>query len=294
MKKIFLFLSTGRCGTQWIADTFARVYEDVADVTHEPIDAHYRPRDFLRTYERFDDMLAIDAVKRHLERVEKTIESRTYIETGWPVYAAIPLYIETFGADAVGIVRVPRHPVHVAASFVTHGFWHGRADEFATHGVLDPWAPGVAMSEYSARWKGMSAYEKCLYWWAELHLYGTELREHYPTVSFHDIKFEDLFRPGDASLPEMVSFLGLPDRGVADAIGQRVDQHRRRGGGFDWWEIFDHPKVLAVAESLGYNVKWNTASELDARYARPLSTRLRPYLWPLQWARARARAFVRR
>lgn len=172
MPKIFLFLSTGRCGTQWIADTLASSYSDLADVTHEPIDCAYHPRDFLRAYESVDDMLALEPVRTHLDRVEKAIESRSYIETGWPVYAAIPLFIKRFGPDAVGIVRIVRHPVDVAASFATHGFWHGRADEFATHGVIDPWAPRVAMPEYAERWKDMSSYEKCLYWWAELHLYG--------------------------------------------------------------------------------------------------------------------------
>jgi len=290
MSRIFLFLSTGRCGTQWLAETLASGFADVADVTHEPIDAAYHPRDFIRAYDRLDDMLELTPIRDHLRRVERTIEDRAYIETGWPVYAAIPLYIKVFGESVVRVVHIPRHPVHVAASFVTHGFWRGRADEFATHGVLDPWAPGVVMTEYASRWPRMTPYEKCLYWWAELQLYGADLKDRYPSLGFHGITFEELFASDGSALRELVDFLELPRRDLGGAVERRIDEHRSRGARFNWWEIYDHPKVLAVAESLGYHVRWSSADELNARYGVSMTERIRRVARPLRRITARVRA----
>lgn len=84
---------------------------------------------------------------------------------------------------------------------------------------------------------------------------------------------------------ELAGFLGLPDRGLEGALDRRVDQHRSGGAQFDWWEIFDHPKIIAVAEALGYPVRWRSSAELNARYGVPRSQRLRR---PLRWARAKA------
>lgn len=267
MPRVFLFLSTGRCGTQWLASALGDLYGDRAEVEHEPLGPDYRPRRFLRSYERLDEMLEVPAIRDHLRRVERTIEERPYIETGWPCYAAVPLFSRIFG-DRLSLVRILRHPVPTAVSLVTHGFWSGRADAYATEAILDPWSEGVVQSDYARRWRDMSPYEKCLFWWTELHLYADELSAGRFEGPFLDIRFEDLFDESGTALDELVSFLGLPSEdSLARATGRRKDDRRRRTNvPFSWREIFDHPGTLAVAERHGYRVRWQDDLSLRERY----------------------------
>src|SRR5690349_283924 len=46
---IVAFLSTGRCGTQWLASGFATYHPDL-EVEHEPIGVLYKPRRYFRCY----------------------------------------------------------------------------------------------------------------------------------------------------------------------------------------------------------------------------------------------------
>src|SRR5947199_1228789 len=108
-----VFLSTGRAGTQWVASVLRANYSDLAVVTHEPIAEAYRPRDFYRRYEDPEAVAAIPEVAAHLDRVCQILQSRDYIETGWPVYAAIPLVVGRFPGRA-RVVHLLRHPVRTA------------------------------------------------------------------------------------------------------------------------------------------------------------------------------------
>ncbi|HVM35635.1 MAG TPA: hypothetical protein VM784_09855 [Actinomycetota bacterium] len=270
-KTLALFVTTGRCGTQWLAENLRDLYSDVADVEHEPIRAQYRCREFFRGYDRTEDMLQVDAIRHHLDEVDAVIgEGNTYIETGWPLFSAVPAFIARFG-DNVRLVHLARHPVPTSISHMVHKTYAGspRVDEYTQLATLDPACGGVFQSELRDRWGVLTPYEKTLFWWTEVNLYAEELRTRYPEVPFHRARSEDLFDPATGAMAALIEFLGLPERGSLEgATTQRVDRwHHRTEDDFDWRLIHAHSAAVEVAQRLGYDLEAVDSDSLNARYS---------------------------
>ena len=259
-------LSTGRCGTQWLADVFGDIYADRLRVEHEPLHDGYCPRRMLGA----GDPLALGEKRArpildHLAGVEKTLETRSYFETGHPVWSSLP-YIARRFAGRVRIVHLTRHPVPTAYSWVTHGVYvppmlqHLPMKEFLT-----PFDDGVRFPEYRKEWAGLTPWEKCLYYWAEVQAHGLAC-ETALNVPWLRVSYESLFE-GDG-LGRLVDFLGLPARdGLAPARDRTVDQHRFLLS--DWAEpgmLRRHARLVEVAERLGYSLGDLNEGALRQRY----------------------------
>jgi hypothetical protein len=272
MKRVFLFLSIGRCGTQWLASHLTSAYADEAAVTHEPIGPFYRPRSFFRAYDRIDDMLLIDEIREHLDEVERITSEWTYIETGWPSYAAMPLFHRRFG-DRLSIVQLVRNPVTTAMSLAAIGAFDGRDDEWHRNAFLDPSVPGVIQGDYASRWPSLTPYEKSLFGWTEIHMYAHELRTRLAGCSFHLVRFEDLFGGRD-ELPKLLRFMELqPVPELLQSAVTPIDAYRSQDPGLpDWRLIYDHPATVTLASSFGYDLDSLDANALRERYEGPLPT----------------------
>jgi hypothetical protein len=273
MRKVVLFISTGRCGTQWITKTFSEVYDDLAIVTHEPIGPNYRPKEFLRAYERMEELRTYPEIDKHLDWVRLIGKNKMYIETGWPCLSAIPLFHEMFGKN-LKLVHLVRHPIFTALSLVIHNFYRPeiRYDKWTKYAQLDPSGPGIVQQTYRERWSSMTPYEKCLFSWTEINLYALELRERFAEVPFFQIKFEDLMRVESGALQELTTFLGLPFReALVMSLETRVDQHhlRRTELDIDWRQVFEHPQTVALAHKLGYTFDGIEDEALQSRYRMP-------------------------
>lgn len=246
------FLSTGRCGTQWLAKHLKESYGDLAAVAHEPLQLGYRPR-ALFGHKDPARIETTDKLRTHLERIERLLVAKHYIECGWQCYAVIPHLARRF-PGRLRIVHLTRHPVSSASSMVTHRYYSNppRQDRLTELLLLSPFDAGVRFTGYQDRWGRMDEYEKCLYFWAEVHAYALEL-EGALGVPWLRLAAEQLFtQPG---LNRLLDFLGLPVRQkISRALGQRVDRHRYQTV-LDWdgAAIAAHPDVMAVARALGYD-----------------------------------------
>ena len=267
--RLVLFLSTGRCGTQWLATNLGDLYPDAAVVTHEPIGPAYRCREFFRAYDRLDDMAAVPEVNRHLDAVAATLARTTYIETGWPVFSAIPLFAERFGT-LLRVVHLTRHPVPTAISHMVHKTYAGspRVDGYTQLAALDPFCPGAFRPHLQSAWETYTPYEKTLFWWTEVHLYAEELQRRRPDLEWHTVRAEDLLQGDIPTLSALCDFLGLPFRAeLSHRTNQRVDQwHHRTDDEFDWRKVLDHPDTVHTARRLGYEVAGVDDGALVARY----------------------------
>ena len=83
MTSALFVLSTGRCGTQWLADVLSATLGDRAEVQHEPLGEDYAPRQMLGAGADPDPELA-DFIDEHLEAIERTLATRDYVECGHP------------------------------------------------------------------------------------------------------------------------------------------------------------------------------------------------------------------
>src|ERR671932_50974 len=109
---VVFFLSAGRCGTQWLAETLRRRYRDP------------------------EAILEVAEVARHLERIAA---APRHVETGWPAFPALPLLAKRF-AGRLRIVHLTRHPVPSAMSHAVHSSCagSGRDDEYTRLATLAP------------------------------------------------------------------------------------------------------------------------------------------------------------
>ena len=259
------FLSTGRCGTQWLQQALAAAYLDEAVVTHEPVRGPYEPRKYLRAYDKLHELLASEQVSRHVTTIRETLKSKTYIETGWPIYPALPLIVDQLDGR-VRIVHLVRHPVYVALSLAAHSLYEARQDWVA--GVaISPFDPGVVQKELADDWASMGAYEKCLFWWTEINLYALELKEVLPGVEFTFVRYEDLFGPDAQPLDDLIKFMGLAHTPALSTLRTyNVDKYPWRSLAADWKLVFRYARTTALAERFGYDFGGVSAPHIEARY----------------------------
>lgn len=257
-------LSSGRCGTQWLEQNLGDAFPDVAQVAHEPLYMDYFPRR-LFGLGRPDPAGETRTVIAHGDRIEGILRWSHFIECGWPAYAAIQYYAERF-RDRIRVVHLVRHPVPTASSMVTHGYYSVPSGHHVTdRALLTPWDEGTLFHEYRARWANLSAFEKCLYFWAELQARALRI-EGELGIPWLRIRYEDLFE-GDA-LDRLLDFLELPRRpAIYEALKQPKDGYRMVSRqGWDPRSVADHPRVIELAKRLGYDALAVDAERIRRRY----------------------------
>lgn len=217
-------VSSGRSGTQWLARNLDDTYADLITVTHEPIFDDYFPREFLVERD-FENIALPSKVARHVDDIERIAQDRPYMECGWLSYGTIRYLAHRF-RDCFRVVHLIRHPVTSASSMIRHKYYspHRLEDSLNEKALLTPFDNGVLFPEYRDRWAAMGEYEKCLYFWAELHALGLNLKEELD-VPWLRISFETLFT--QAAMRKLLNFVALPERNaIFDALGRNEDKYR--------------------------------------------------------------------
>lgn len=130
---------------------------------------------------------------------------------------------------------------------------------------MSPMDPGAALGEYRERWTSMSAYEKCLYYWAEVNGFGLNQQKQLG-IPWLQLRFEDLF--GGQGLDNLLDFLGLPRRpAIFEARTRTVDRFRYLSfDGDTSLSLALHPKIDAIAKELGYNLSTPINTRERQRY----------------------------
>ena len=265
--RLIAFLSAGRCGTQWLTATLRELYPGQVEVEHEPLGPLYRPRRFFRSYAAPAAILEVPEVRRHIARIGRLDH---YIETGWPLFAALPLLAERFG-ESLRVVHLTRHPVPSSLSHLAHGSYAGspRDDAYTQMATLAPSDRNVFQPHYAQRWGELSPYEKCLFWWTEVALFGLEFAERFPKIPLLRVKSEQMLAGDRTTLGRLVSHMGLPaDERWLERTARRVDRWRHRTDReLDPLQVHDHPATLAAAERLGYSISELDLTALRERYS---------------------------
>ncbi|MEA2416665.1 MAG: hypothetical protein QOI58_3322 [Thermoanaerobaculia bacterium] len=266
MTEALFVLSTGRCGTQWLASMFERLGGDSFDVRHEPLGSDYAAREMLAAGDpaRLDPELA-EPVLTHIEEIERVLTTRSYIECGHPAWSSIPNLICRF-PSRVRVVHLVRHPVPTAWSWVTQlAYCPPMAPHLPERVLLSPFDEGVRLQSFRDRWAGMNPYEKALYYWAEVNAFGIET-ESAAAVPWMRIRFEDL--ESQEEIARLIDFAGLNGAAASEAAGIGVVDDYRAHAPF-WCDsglIARHPEVVALAGELGYDPLHFDEAKLRRRY----------------------------
>jgi len=279
-------ITTARSGTQWLATALHDAYPDLLRVEHEPVGYRYRPATNLRDRDALERLLDDPVVAAHLRTIDETLrEGRSYVELGFPAFALYPLLRDRF-TDRLRIVQLARHPVRVAASLVTHRWYAKRGrDDVRDTVAMTPSSSGVLLRGYAGRWSSMTAFERSLFYWYEVHAYGREVGRLCTPNSFAVTRFGVLM-DHQAARERLLAFLGLPDR---EAFHRRsrwtVDRYRHETPEpIDVSLIEAHPPIVALANELGFDLGAVTQEAIDARYREAAADR-----WKRRLRRAQRR-----
>jgi hypothetical protein len=263
---IVMFLSTGRCGTQWLTAGLREVYPDI-EVEHEPIGPLYSARRYFRSYDEPEAILQVPEVRAHVERIKRC---RTlYVETGWPLFAVLPTLARRV-PDQLRIVHLTRHPIPTALSHLAHNSYAGSArdDAYTRLATLGPGDPNVFQPQYADVWAELSPYEKCLFWWTEVNLLGLELPERLECIPLLRVTSERILGGERAELELLLEFMQLDwnDRWLTLA-DRTVDRwHHHTDLDVDPEAIHRHPVSVETARALGYELDDVDIDALRARY----------------------------
>lgn len=263
---VIVFLSTGRCGTQWLTENLRDLYPGIG-VQHEPVGALYSPRRYFRHWTTPEAVLEVPEVARHLGEIES--HDHLYVETGWPVLGALPLMVRRL-PSRLRVVHLTRHPVPTALSHAVHNSYadSARDDPYTRLATLGPTDPHVFQPHYAQRWDELTGYEKCLFWWTEVSLFGLELERLHPEVPFLRIRSEELLTEHSGTITRLLRFMELPwDERWTERTARIVDRwHHHTDQTLDPRLIYRHPLTCRVAEQLGYDVGELDLSALRTRY----------------------------
>lgn len=259
-------LSTGRCGTQWLAEHLPHSYSDRLQVEHEPLHNFYYPRRNLLARTLGDlDAEAAEAILPHVEEIETCLTQRSYLECGHPCWSAILALADRF-RGRIRVIHLVRHPVPTAFSWLTHRAYEPPLLPFLpTKTLLSPFDPGVRLPEYQERWEGLTPFEKCLYYWGEVNLFGLA-QEAALGVPWLRLTYEELFYAD--GLERTLEFLELPPaEPLMAARAESVDRfHSLTPQRPDMNLLGSHPRIIEAARAFGYDAEEIDLAALQRRY----------------------------
>jgi hypothetical protein len=259
------FISTGRCGTQWLARALGTIASDRAEITHEPLHLGYEPRKMLAVGEpELLDSISASRILSHVGHIEDTLQRRSYVECGYPVWSTIPYLARRF-AGHVRVVHLVRHPVPTAYSWIAQqAYCPPLAPHLRVKELLTPFDPGIRFMAFRERWDSLTPYEKSLFYWAEVNAFALRLQEQaqFPWLR---VRFEDLFTL--ETLRELAAFCGIGAVDRAIAVPAPADDFPTRTS---LWSdpalISMHAEVAGLAAALGYDSLAFDERSLRARY----------------------------
>jgi hypothetical protein len=291
MHQICLCLSTGRCGTTYLANVLSAAYGDDFDILHEDVLEHQaKPKRYLWYIDEvnFAELRRDSDVSDYLSRVAARSKERPYIDVGYPCLPLIPLIIATF-PGRVRFLHLVRDPVSVAASMTTLGQYDPKMIRVSHWGYAElpnPLETRCAHPEYATKWKSMTSFEKGLWRWAEYNLMALAIHERHAEVPYIRMTSETLFTDADAP-GRVAKFFGLPPRELLpqpkfrNATNPNLTHYHPVGE--EWRRYVRYPYVLELAEQLGVPVRSEDLEAEMKRYAAPSALQLRKYRWRLRF-----------
>jgi hypothetical protein len=257
-------ISTGRCGTQWLAQTLRSACGAAAEVTHEPLHSGYVPRKMLGARDPAKlDHEASAVILAHVARIEEILRTMPYIECGHPAWSTLPYLLRRLGGR-MRVVHLVRHPVPTAWSWVAQqAYCPPLAPHLSMREPLSPFDEGIHFTSYRTRWPSLSPYEKALFYWMEVNAFALRLQRK-TDVPWLRIRFEELFRAD--MLKALLAFAGI-DASVRAHAPLPVDEYSSLVGSWsDPMVIARHPDVIDLAATFGYDALAFDVEKLRRRY----------------------------
>ena len=268
MFKATFFLSSGRCGTQWLHENLKSSFKELAVVKHEPIFDDYFPRKML-SYNDSKKFPPTSKLKNHADWVESILKNQNYIECGWLCYSSIP-YLKKRFETQLKIVHLTRHPIYSASSMMTHRYYSldRTEDNLNDKALITPFDDGTVFNCYQTNWSKFTLFQKCLYLWGEIHSLGLQFELDYKEAYFRT-SFEEIFE--EKKIERLLSFLELPQSAsIKNSLKIPVDNfNRQTSKAWKIEEITQLPEIIKLAKQLNYSINMQNFGDIKKRYKKP-------------------------
>jgi hypothetical protein len=288
MNQLGLCLSTGRCGTTYLAHCFRSAFEPEVGILHESApELVSKPNLYLGRLEDedFARMRSDRDVASFLAALSDQLAMRPLVEFGNTVVSLAPLLIATF-PGRVKILHLVRDPVTTAASFTT--FLMNAPELEIGNRPPNPIHSRCVHSEYAAQWEVMSPFEKNLWRWAEYNLWALEIHRRHPELPYMRLTAAELFRDHTA-VQRVAQFFGLPPREISARLDKRNEANPSLRAvssvGEEWRRYVNYPYILELAEQLGVPVRPDNLDEKMTAYSAPTFWELAKHRWRMRFRR---------
>ena len=266
MNQAVFVVSTGRCGTQWMAQALREQCGDRLRVEHEPLDGRIDPREVLGIANLDEsDSVSAEVMRSHVDDIARGLAERSYIECGHVGWSAVPHFALRL-AGRVRIVHLVRHPVPTTYSWLSHGAYEPPLLPHLSERVLiSPCDAGVRFPHYREQWDVLTPFEKGLYFWLEVNTAALETEQN-SRVPWLRLRAEDLF--AGTGWEALAGFLGLPLNTVSEVGPQPpVDEFRYLVRGWHDWRVIErHPEVRRLMREFSYTLGEVDEESLRQRY----------------------------
>jgi hypothetical protein len=257
-------LTTGRSGTKFLHNLFRANYPEQTGILHESLHAaRARPAAYHR---REDSGVLADAdIGAHLALLDAMRETGPVVDFGWMLGCIAPALAHRYG-ERLRVLVLTAHPVAVAASWANRGHYtRNRNPAWA----ISPHHANVRFPGYQSRWAAMSPFERGLFRWLEITTLGLEFAERHPGIPTLSMRSDQLFADPKAQGARIASLVGLAPREFSLDVprNESLEHHvERRPIGEEWRRVYGMPEVLALAESLGFDMEEDSVARIVSRY----------------------------
>lgn len=243
----YFVLSTGRCGTQWLAETLQHWSSNFI-VEHEPLHLGYKPD--LNTPQ---SPLAVNAelLQTHLNQIRQYLQQeKTYIETGFPCWRHIGWYKEKLGN--VKIIHIHRDPVESVQSLLKlNAFVPPVLPHLPVKNLYLPGSKQDLLHQHKDLWPHLNPSEKNLWYWAEVQWQALLYQKQWPVNDWLTLSFKHLF--SEQTRQRLAVFLGCNDAASWPST-EKVDHFGAAAAlaQSDFSSLSQLPEIKNIVSQLGY------------------------------------------
>ncbi|MCH2175602.1 MAG: hypothetical protein MK193_07735 [Lentisphaeria bacterium] len=290
MNKITLCISSGRCGTTFLANSFQEsLSEDQVAIYHESLHPDIaKPAVFHRSFDDalLNKMYNQPGIKAKIKEWEKKLELIPIVDFGWTMYAAVPLFYKIF-QEQFRVLVISRHPFSVAASFANKGSYTLNK---SSNWAITPNHDRVFFPSTRVPWTRLGAFEKGLYRWLEIYKYADECQEKLPADIFLNLKGEDIFQDAQTAINEIQHHCGLENYQIIPSNRKNENNQadlESRPLVFNVNNYKNIEGLVSFAKQKGFSMEEDDLRLILNKYSLPksLSSYLRHYsfYWPIRF-----------
>lgn len=247
MSAIFV-LSTGRCGTQWLAENLSNSLPPEWRVEHEPLHLDYAP---LKNSPAEPVSCNEELLKAHLLSIQKHLDDGGhYIECGFPCWRHLDWFRQALSCD-VKVIHLHRDPISTARSWLKqNAFVPPWLPHLPVKELFHPGAPGALLPEYQLTWAGLTPFEKNLCYWAEVQRQADAYKRDWNPHHWLTLPFDCLF--DFETFKQLECFLEVKFSSGVFSLEKKDNYAGMAQAPVDETLLENHPLILQTAAMLDY------------------------------------------